>query len=144
LEVQLATSPIGYVCVELGRGEIGMTEHFLDAPQVGASFEEVCGERVAEQVGVDPLGVEPGLRRERRRMKNAPARVSAPPWALRKSSGRWRRSRWGGRGRGTGGRPRRLPADRDDPLLVALAHAAHEAIVERNPSLFEGDGFRNA
>ena len=37
-----------------------------------------------------------------------------------------------------------LPADRDDPLLVALAHAAHEAIVERDPSLFEGDGFRNA
>jgi hypothetical protein len=57
LEVQLTTSPIGYVCVELGCREIGMTEHFLNAPQVGASFEEVGGERVAEQVGVDPLWV---------------------------------------------------------------------------------------
>ena len=57
MEVQLATTPIGYVCVELGRREIGMPQHFLDTPQVGASFEEVCGERVAEQVGVDPLGV---------------------------------------------------------------------------------------
>jgi hypothetical protein len=31
LEVQLATSPIGYVGVELGGREVGMAEHLLDA-----------------------------------------------------------------------------------------------------------------
>jgi len=29
--IQLASPSIGYVCVELGSGEIGMTEHFLNA-----------------------------------------------------------------------------------------------------------------
>jgi hypothetical protein len=32
LEIQLAAAPIGYVGVELGRREVGMAEHFLDAP----------------------------------------------------------------------------------------------------------------
>src|SRR3954467_13461456 len=62
LEVQLATSPIGYVRVQLGGREVGMTQHLLDASQVGTSFEEVRGEGMAEQVGVDPLWVEAGRR----------------------------------------------------------------------------------
>ena len=41
-----------------------MPEHLLHAAQVGASLEEVGGERVAEKVRMDPLRVEPGLRRE--------------------------------------------------------------------------------
>ena len=78
-------------------------------------------------------------------MRNAPARVSAPPCALRKSSGRWRRSRCG--------RPRDevaaerlggLAADRDDPLLVSLADAADEAVVERDRRLLERDGLGDA
>ena len=59
LEIQLATAPIGYVRVELCRGEVGVAEHLLDAAEVGASLEEMRRERVAEQVGVDPLGLEP-------------------------------------------------------------------------------------
>jgi hypothetical protein len=31
LEVQLAAPPIGYVRVELGRREVGVAEHLLDA-----------------------------------------------------------------------------------------------------------------
>src|SRR5918994_5357422 len=37
LEVQLATSPIGYVRVELGRGEVGVTQHLLDAAEIGTA-----------------------------------------------------------------------------------------------------------
>ena len=41
LEVQLAAAAIGYVGVELGRGEIGVPEHLLDGAEVGAAFEQV-------------------------------------------------------------------------------------------------------
>ena len=58
LEVQLAAAPIGYVRVELGRGEIGVAEHLLDAPEVGPALEQVRRERVAEKVRMDALGLE--------------------------------------------------------------------------------------
>ena len=38
-----------------------MPEHFLDRAQVGASLEQVRRERVAQEVGMDALGLEPGL-----------------------------------------------------------------------------------
>ena len=95
LEVGLATAPVGDVGVELGRRQIGVAEHLLDAAEVGAALEQVGGERVAQQVGVDPLGLEPRLRGQPPQDQEGAARVSAPPWALRKSSGRWRRSRCG-------------------------------------------------
>ncbi len=38
-----------------------MSEHLLNGTKVGAAFEEMGGERMAEQVGVDALRVEPGL-----------------------------------------------------------------------------------
>src|SRR6476646_713174 len=64
LEVQLPTAPIGYVRIQLGRGEIGVTEHLLDAAQIGPSFEQVSGEGVPEQVRVNPFGLEPRFRRK--------------------------------------------------------------------------------
>src|SRR5881394_3687078 len=60
-EVELAAAAIADMRVELGRGEVGVAEHFLDAAQVGAAFEEVGCERVPEQVRVDALGVEAGF-----------------------------------------------------------------------------------
>jgi len=48
LEIQLPTPPVGYVGVQLGGGEIGMTEHFLDRSQVGSSLEEVRSKRMTE------------------------------------------------------------------------------------------------
>jgi len=48
LKVQLAPTPIGYVGVQLGRGEVGVAEHLLDAAQVGAAFEQMRGERVTQ------------------------------------------------------------------------------------------------
>ena len=95
-EVRLAPPAVGDVRVELGRAEVGVAEHLLDAAQVGAALEQVRRERVAEQVRVDASGLEARrVSASRRRIRNAPERVSAPPCALRKSSGRWRRSRYG-------------------------------------------------
>ena len=58
LEVQLPAAPIGYVRVELGRREVGVAEHLLDAAQVGAALEQMRREGVAEQVRVDALRLE--------------------------------------------------------------------------------------
>jgi hypothetical protein len=38
-----------------------MPEHFLNRTEVGAAFEQVGGERVPQQMGMDAPGVEPGL-----------------------------------------------------------------------------------
>ena len=66
-----------------------------------------------------------------RRIRNAPARVSAPPRALRNRSGRYRRSRCGPPEREVAAhRLGRGPAERDDALLVALAEHPDDAPVE--------------
>ena len=56
--IQLPTPPVGYVRVQLGGSNIGMAEHFLNRSEVGASLEEVGGERVAEQVRMDAARLE--------------------------------------------------------------------------------------
>jgi hypothetical protein len=62
LKVHFPPTPIRNVRVELGRGEIGVAEHLLNAPQVGTALEEVRSERVPQEVGMDPLRLEAGLR----------------------------------------------------------------------------------
>src|SRR4249919_2763267 len=52
-EVGVAATTVGDVRVPLRRREVGVPEHLLDAAEVGAALEQVCGERVAEQVRVD-------------------------------------------------------------------------------------------
>ena len=39
-----------HVGVNLGRRDVGVAEHDLDGPEVRASLQEVCGERVAERM----------------------------------------------------------------------------------------------
>ena len=41
-----------------------MTEHLLNTSEVGAALEQMGGERVPEEMGVNPLRLEPRLRRE--------------------------------------------------------------------------------
>jgi len=43
------------VGVDLGGGDVGVSEEFLDDAEVGTAFEEVGGEGVAEEVGVNVL-----------------------------------------------------------------------------------------
>ena len=49
-EVQLAAAAIGYVRVQLGCGEIRVSEHFLNRAEVGSALQEMRGERVSKQV----------------------------------------------------------------------------------------------
>jgi hypothetical protein len=64
LEIGFPPTSIRNVGVQLGGREIGMTEHLLNTSEVGAALEQVRGERVPQQVGMDPLGLEPRLRRQ--------------------------------------------------------------------------------
>src|ERR671939_405978 len=50
----------GQVSVQLGRGHIGVTQQLLDGPQIGAPFQQVSGEGVAEGVGADDPAVGQG------------------------------------------------------------------------------------
>src|SRR5947208_15468870 len=60
-EVELAAAAIADVHVELGRRKIGVAEHLLDAAEICAAFQEMRRKRVPEQVGMDPVRLEPGL-----------------------------------------------------------------------------------
>jgi hypothetical protein len=62
-EVDVAAPPVAHVRVELGRAEVGVPEHLLDAAEIRAALEQVGGERVPEEVRVDALGLEAGALR---------------------------------------------------------------------------------
>ena len=47
---QLAQSVAEDVRVNLGRGDVGMTQHLLDAAQIGAVVEQMAGEGMAQHV----------------------------------------------------------------------------------------------
>ena len=65
-----------------------MPEHLLHRAQVGAPLEQVGRERVAQQVWMDALGLEPRLLRQLAQDQEGPALVRAPPRAFRNRSGR--------------------------------------------------------
>jgi hypothetical protein len=61
LEIQLPTASIGYVCVELGRREVGVPEHLLDRAEIRAALEKVRSEGVPKQMWMDAFRLEPRL-----------------------------------------------------------------------------------
>lgn len=58
--VDLLQSPVVDVGINLGGGNIGVPEKFLDHPQISSVLEEVGGKGVAQEVRIDVL-FEPGL-----------------------------------------------------------------------------------
>src|SRR5205085_2437790 len=116
-----------------------------DAAQVGAAFEQVRGERVPEQVRVDALGLEPGPRGEApqdqeraRARERAALRVQeelgpVAPVEERPAAREVAAQRLG-----------RLAPDRHDPLLVALAEAADEPVLEVDTAALERDRLGDA
>ena len=53
-----AEMPLGQMQVDCGDLEIAMTEQNLNSAQVGTGFKKVCGEAVAQRVGMDAPVVE--------------------------------------------------------------------------------------
>ena len=58
--VRVAAVSVGDVRVALCGRDVGVPEHLLDAPQVGAALEQMGGERVAQKMGVDAARLESG------------------------------------------------------------------------------------
>ena len=122
-----------------------MAEHLLDAAQVGAALEQVCRERVAEQVRVHALGLEPRLPGEPAQDQEragpgegAALRVqeelrSGAAVEVRAAAGEVAAQRLDG-----------VAADRHDALLVALADAADEPLVEVDAGALEADRLAHA
>ena len=118
-----------------------MAEHFLNTAQVSSSFEQVSGERVAQEVRVDPFWLETCFRgnsaqdqeragaRERSALRIQEQLGSMAAVEVRPPAGEVTTKRFGG-----------AAADRHDPLLRALADAADEASVEVDAALVERDG----
>jgi hypothetical protein len=101
------------------------SEHLLDASQVGAAFEEMRRERVAQQMRVDPARFEPALSASRlqdqegaRPRERAALRVQEQLRPVALVEVRPTAAQVAGAAR------RRRSAERDDPLLAALADRA--------------------
>src|SRR5215210_8139991 len=140
LEIGVATAPIGHVRVELGRGEIGVPEHLLDAAQVGASLEEMSGERVAQQMRVHPFRLEARLAGELAQdQERARARERATLGVEEELGAVSAVEMWAAVRQITTQCLRGLPADRDDALLAALADRADEAVVQVDAAALETD-----
>src|SRR6266545_6809128 len=121
--------------VELRRAEVGVAEHLLDASQVGSSFQQVGRKRVAEDVGVDPLGVESGLAGQLPEDQERTCAREGPSLSVQEEVGAMAAVEIRSPpGEVAAERFRRLTPQRNDPLLVALPDAAHEAVVEVDPS----------
>ena len=136
LEVQLAPAAIGYVGVELGRCPIRVAEHFLNRPEIGAPFQQMGREGVAEQMWVDAPRLEAGGRGEA--PQDEECACSCEPAALRvqEELGPVALVQIGA----TAGEVApeclgRLAADRNDPLLRPLADTAHEPFLEVDGAL---------
>ena len=140
-EVDLAATPVADVGIELRCPEIRVAEHLLNAPKIGPALEEVGREGVAQEMGVDALGFEPGsLGQAPEDQEGSCASQRAPLGVeeeLRPVAAIEKRTpmrevaaqRLGG-----------VPADRHDPLLAALAGAGDEPPLEVYIGLAQPDG----
>ena len=143
--VRLAAAAVRDVGVQLGRRQVGVAEHLLDAAQVGSAFQQVRRERVPQQVRMDARGVEARLGGEAPQdQERAGARQRA---ALRVQEELGPVARVEVRAAAGEVAPERLDgraSERDDALLVALAGDADEAVVEVDPRLVEPDRLGDA
>jgi len=124
--------------VDLGGAQVRVAEHLLHRAQVRSALEEVRGEGVAEEVGMHPCGIQtrfrcqapedeegagPGQRaalRVEEELRAVPAIEERPAPGEVAAHGLYA-----------------FASERDDPLLVTLAEAANNAVVQVDPAAVE-------
>ena len=130
-EVQLAAAPIGYVRVELGGRQIGVTEHLLDAAQVGAALEQMRRKGVPEQVRVHALRLEAGLLGEPAQDQEGAGAGERPAARVQEQLRPVAAIEVRAAHRDVAAqRVDRGPAERDEALLRALPERADEPVLE--------------
>jgi len=140
LEVDVAAASIRDVGVALRRPEIRMPEHLLHGAQVRSSLEEMCRERMAQEVRMDASGLEAGtvgeLAQDEERAGARERSASRVQEELRPIAAVEVRPPEGEIAahclcRGT--------PEWDEPLLSALSEHAHHALLERDAVLLQPD-----
>src|SRR3954447_4152406 len=145
VEVQLPAASIGYVGVELGRREVGVAEHLLHGAEIRAALQQVCRERVPEQVRVDSLRVEAGLLGELAQDQEGAGPRQRPAARVQEQLRPVPRVEERTAAREVA--PQRVGCrapERDDALLAALADTADEPLLEVDAALLEADGLADA
>src|SRR5579885_1336039 len=129
---EAAQTVLQHMRIDLGRRDIGVTQHLLNAAEVGAVPEEVAGEGMAQHMGRDPCGIDAGGERQLlEELAAAPARQMPVAAARGEEEARvFALAQEGPAHRAIGGkgRARRL-AQRHEPLLAALAAHDEDALV---------------
>src|SRR5829696_4579716 len=144
-EVQLPAALIGYVRVQLGCRQIRVAEHLLNAPEVGAVLEQMRRERVPQEVRVDAFGLEPGLCRETPEDEERAGPRERAALCVQEQLRSMAAVEVRPAARGVAPeRLRCLAPDRNDALFAALAHDAHETVVEVDRAALEADRLRYA
>src|SRR5438046_2062563 len=119
--IQLAAAPIGYVRVQLGRREVRMAEHLLDAAEIRPSLEQVW----MDALGVEPCPCGPPAKDQERACAGERAALGVQEELRPAAAVEVRPAAGEVAAQGLGGRT----PDRHDPLLAALAETADEALV---------------
>src|SRR6186997_1488796 len=122
-----------------------MAEHLLDAPEIGASLEQVCREGVTQEMRMDAARLEPCLLGQPPENEEGARAGQRPALGvqeeLRLVAAVEERA-------APGEIPAqgidRAAAERDDALLVALAHRPHEPLVEVDSGALEADRLAHA
>ena len=118
-----------------------MPEHLLDGAEVGTAFEQVRGERMAQEVRMHPARLEAGavceLAEDQEGAGTGESATAGVQEELRPVAAIEVRPAEGEvAAHGLGGRA----TQRNEALLAALAEHAHDAVLERDTVLLEADG----
>src|SRR5580765_484947 len=143
--IDVAAPAVRDVRVQLGRAEIGVAEHLLDAAQVGSAFEQVRGERMPQQVRVDALRVEARTAGEAAQDQKSARAGEGATLCVQEELRAVPLVEIGAPVREVAAeRLDRVAPDRNDALLVALAGATNESLLEVDAGSVETDGFAHA
>ena len=144
-EIRVTSAGVRNMGIELGRAEVRVTEHLLHAAEIGTSFEEVRGEGVAQEVRVHAGGVEPRLGGQAAEDEERSRPGERASLGVEEELGPMPAVEEGAASRQVS--PHRLDSlapERDDALLVPLAQAAYEPVLEIDATAVEPDGLAHA
>jgi hypothetical protein len=118
-----------------------MTEHLLDGAKVGAAFEQVRGERMAQEVRMHTARLEPGSVCELAEDQEGTGAGERPTAGVQEELGpiaaiEVRSAEREVAAHGLGG----WTAERNEALLAALAEHPHDPVLQRDAVLLEPDG----
>src|SRR6478752_5120798 len=128
------------VCIDLGRRDVRVAEHLLDGAEVGAAFEEMGGEGVAEGVrgnrlrdagAVDVAAEDFPCAHACERLAAGVEKQDTLPLALLQA--------WAKLADVGGNRADRRASDGDEPFLAAFAEDANEFFLENEIAHTKGD-----